>query len=234
MFAVAIAGSRRGSSALRRRRRLPDGYMRAPAVQKGLAPKMRVTETHGPGARVRRRTSRPATRSYRASPTSPSSTTSRRATSRGSAASRARCSASAIRRLGAFKRIPVDEKCELVSLIGHIQMRDGDPYVHLHAVVGAQGRQHEGRPRHRGARRADRRDLGRRDVDRRRSVTEPHGDSACVSSLALLALLARRRRPRRRRKAADRAADEKPRSAPSSKRSSTRARRTTPPGSPRC
>lgn len=34
-----------------------------------------------------------------------------------------------------FKTIPVDEKSELVSLDGTISLRDGKPYVHLHAVV---------------------------------------------------------------------------------------------------
>jgi uncharacterized protein len=34
-----------------------------------------------------------------------------------------------------FKLVPVDEKSELVSLDGTISMRDGEPYVHLHAVV---------------------------------------------------------------------------------------------------
>ena len=34
-----------------------------------------------------------------------------------------------------FKSIPIDEKSELVSLDGTISMRDGEPYVHLHAVV---------------------------------------------------------------------------------------------------
>jgi uncharacterized protein len=38
--------------------------------------------------------------------------------------------------VGAFKMIPVDEKCELISLLGHVAVRDGKPYVHLHAVVG--------------------------------------------------------------------------------------------------
>ena len=37
--------------------------------------------------------------------------------------------------LGAFRRIAVDEKCELVALSGHITSRDGVPTVHLHAVV---------------------------------------------------------------------------------------------------
>lgn len=34
-----------------------------------------------------------------------------------------------------FKLVPVDEKSELVSLDGTISERDGEPYVHLHAVV---------------------------------------------------------------------------------------------------
>jgi predicted DNA-binding protein with PD1-like motif len=38
--------------------------------------------------------------------------------------------------VGAFKQSPIDEKCELISLTGHIAVRDGKPYVHLHAVVG--------------------------------------------------------------------------------------------------
>jgi len=36
---------------------------------------------------------------------------------------------------GAFKKIAVDQKCELVSLTGNISLRDGKPYVHIHAVV---------------------------------------------------------------------------------------------------
>ena len=37
--------------------------------------------------------------------------------------------------VNAIATIPVDEKCELASLVGHIQVRDGVPTVHLHAVV---------------------------------------------------------------------------------------------------
>ena len=36
---------------------------------------------------------------------------------------------------GAFKKIAIDQKCELVSLVGNISLRDAKPYVHLHAVV---------------------------------------------------------------------------------------------------
>ena len=34
-----------------------------------------------------------------------------------------------------FKLIPIDEKSELVSLVGTVSLRDGEPNVHLHAVV---------------------------------------------------------------------------------------------------
>lgn len=34
-----------------------------------------------------------------------------------------------------FKLVPVDEKSELVSLDGTVSERNGEPYVHLHAVV---------------------------------------------------------------------------------------------------
>lgn len=34
-----------------------------------------------------------------------------------------------------FKLIPIDDKSELVSLDGTVSMRDGEPNVHLHAVV---------------------------------------------------------------------------------------------------
>ncbi len=37
--------------------------------------------------------------------------------------------------VGAMKEIPVNQKCELVSLTGSISARGGNPYVHLHAVV---------------------------------------------------------------------------------------------------
>ncbi len=36
---------------------------------------------------------------------------------------------------GAFRKIPVDRKAELVSAVGNISMRNGQPYVHIHAVV---------------------------------------------------------------------------------------------------
>lgn len=37
--------------------------------------------------------------------------------------------------VGAMKKIAIDRKCELVSLLGNISSRNGHPYVHLHAIV---------------------------------------------------------------------------------------------------
>lgn len=36
---------------------------------------------------------------------------------------------------GGMKKIDIDKKCELVSLIGNISSRGGHPYVHLHGVI---------------------------------------------------------------------------------------------------
>jgi hypothetical protein len=36
---------------------------------------------------------------------------------------------------GGIKTIAVTQKCELVSLVGNISIRDGRPYVHAHATV---------------------------------------------------------------------------------------------------
>ena len=35
----------------------------------------------------------------------------------------------------AFKKTAIDEKCEVVSLVGNVSLRDGKPYVHIHVVV---------------------------------------------------------------------------------------------------
>ena len=39
--------------------------------------------------------------------------------------------------VGAFKRIEIKDKTEIVSLIGDISMRNDAPYVHVHMVVGS-------------------------------------------------------------------------------------------------
>ena len=70
---------------------------------------------------------------------------------------------------GGIKTIPVEQKCELVSLVGNIALRDGKPYVHAHGARELLRRQHEGRPLDRRTRCAARRDHGRRDAIRRSS-----------------------------------------------------------------
>jgi predicted DNA-binding protein with PD1-like motif len=113
---------------------LPDGYMRAPAVQKGLAPQMKVNETTGTahvfdvafttGDEILSGLTDLAIKH---------NITSGYVTGLGGLST-------ALLGFGdppinAFRRIPVDEKSELVSLTGHIQTRDGVPVVHLHAIV---------------------------------------------------------------------------------------------------
>lgn len=113
---------------------LPDGYMRAPAVRTGLAPQMRATETTT--------TAHVFDVAFSTGDEILSGLTD--------LAIKHKITSGYITGLGglskallgfgdpainAFNRIPVDEKCELVSLVGHIQSRDGVPTVHLHAVV---------------------------------------------------------------------------------------------------
>jgi len=40
--------------------------------------------------------------------------------------------------IGGFKRIEIKDKTEIVSLIGDISLRNGEPYVHVHMIVGSQ------------------------------------------------------------------------------------------------
>jgi len=113
---------------------LPDGYMRAPGVAKGLAPKMRVTETtttahvfdvaFTTGDEILSGLTDLAIKH---------NITSGYITGLGGLST-------ALLGFGdppinAFRRIAVDEKSELVSLTGHIQTREGVPTVHLHAVL---------------------------------------------------------------------------------------------------
>jgi predicted DNA-binding protein with PD1-like motif len=110
----------------------PDVYTRLPPVQSGLAPKMRVTEATA--------TAHVFDVAFTTGDEILSGLTD--------VAKKHNITSGHITGLGGlsgallvfgddngFKRIPVDEKCELVSLVGHIQSRDGVPSVHLHAVV---------------------------------------------------------------------------------------------------
>jgi predicted DNA-binding protein with PD1-like motif len=113
---------------------LPDDYMRAPAVEPGLAPKMQVHETSG-AAHVF--DARFATGDEILSGLTDLAVqhgiTSGYVTGLGGLSGALLAWGDPV--VGAFKKIPIDEKCELVSLVGHIAMRDGKPNVHLHAVV---------------------------------------------------------------------------------------------------
>ena len=113
---------------------LPDGYMRAPAVPVGLAPKMTVTETTA------------AAHVFDVAFTTGDEILSgltdlaiKHKITSGYVTGLGGLSTALLGfgdpPLGAFRRIAVDEKSELVSLVGHIQSRDGVPTVHLHAVV---------------------------------------------------------------------------------------------------
>jgi len=114
---------------------LPDDYMRAPEVPAGMAPKMRATETSGtahvfdvnfsPGDEIVSGLTDLAIAH---------GITSGYVTGLGGLSGA--LLAWGDPEINAFKKIPIDEKCELISLLGHIAMRDGKPYVHLHAVVG--------------------------------------------------------------------------------------------------
>jgi hypothetical protein len=132
VFAIAAAGSAPAQAPAAAP--LPDGYMRAPAVQKGLAPQMRATETTAPahvfdvafttGDEILSGLTDLAIKH---------NITSGYITGLGGLSTALLGFGDPP--LGAFRRIPVDEKSELVSLTGHIQSRDGVPTVHLHAVV---------------------------------------------------------------------------------------------------
>ena len=113
---------------------LPDGYMRAPPVPVGKAPQMRITETtatahvfdaiFSPGDEILSGLTDLAIKHK---------VTSGYVTGLGGLSGALLGFGDP--ELGAFAKVDVDEKCELVSLTGHIQMRDGAPYVHLHAIV---------------------------------------------------------------------------------------------------
>jgi predicted DNA-binding protein with PD1-like motif len=113
---------------------LPDGYMVAPPVQPGMAPKMQVheaaTTTHvfqvnfSTGDEIVSGLTDLAIKHH---------ITSGYITGLGGLSTA--LLAFGDPKLNAFKKVPVNDKSELVSLVGDIQMRDGKPYVHLHAVV---------------------------------------------------------------------------------------------------
>ena len=113
---------------------LPDGYMRAPAVAPGLAPKMQVHESTV-AAHVFQA-------NFGAGDEIVSGLTDlmlKHNIKSGYVTGLGGLSGALLAfgdpKINAFKKIPITDKCELVSLVGDIAERDGKPYVHLHAVV---------------------------------------------------------------------------------------------------
>ena len=115
---------------------LPPGYLRNPAIEPGLAPNMSVEEsesvTHtyqvrfSPGDEIL---------SGLADLAKAEGITSAQITGLGGLSSALLAFGDPSIGEFVFKLIPVDEKSELVSLDGTISMRNGEPYVHLHAVL---------------------------------------------------------------------------------------------------
>jgi len=113
---------------------LPEGYMRAPPVPPGQAPKMQVheakSEAHvfqlnfSAGDEILSGITDLAIKQH---------ITSAYITGLGGLSGA--LLAFGDPKVGAFRKIVVNDKCELVSLTGDIAERDGKPYVHLHAVV---------------------------------------------------------------------------------------------------
>jgi predicted DNA-binding protein with PD1-like motif len=114
---------------------LPDGYMRLPPVQKGLAPKMRVAESNATAHVFDVAfTTGDEILSGLTDLALEHNITSGYITGLGGVSTA--LLAFGDPPSGAFRKIAVDEKAELLSLVGHIQTRDGLPVVHLHAVLG--------------------------------------------------------------------------------------------------
>jgi uncharacterized protein len=113
---------------------LPDGYMVAPPVQPGMAPKMEVHETtatthvfqvnFSTGDEIVSGLTDLAIKHH---------ITSAYITGLGGLSTA--LLAFGDPKLNAFKKVPVNDKSELVSLVGDISERNGKPYVHLHAVL---------------------------------------------------------------------------------------------------
>lgn len=132
--ALAAAQGASGQAAAPAQAPLPDGYMRAPTVKAGLAPNMRATETtttaHVFDVAF---TTGDEILSGLTDLARKHNITSGYITGLGGLSTALLGFGDPA--LGAFRRISVDEKCELVALTGHITSRDGVPTVHLHAVV---------------------------------------------------------------------------------------------------
>lgn len=134
VFAVIAASAAGTAGAQQPPAPLPDGYMRAPPVQPGLAPKMQVHETAT--------TAHVFQTNFSTGDEILSGLTDlaikhqiRSGYITGLGGLSGALLAFGDPKLNAFKKVPITDKCELVSLVGDISERDGKPVVHLHAVV---------------------------------------------------------------------------------------------------
>ncbi|MGD8341366.1 MAG: DUF296 domain-containing protein [Gammaproteobacteria bacterium] len=130
--ALILAGLAAGAQA----QELPDGYVRNPPVKPGLAPNMAVEEepTVAHTYQVRFSTGDEVL-SGLTDLARREGITSAQITGLGGLSTALLAFGDPSIGSFVFKLIPVDEKSELVSLDGTISMRDGEPYVHIHAVV---------------------------------------------------------------------------------------------------
>lgn len=115
---------------------VPEGYVRNPPVEPGLAPNMSVTESESvshtfeirfePGDEIL---------SGLTDLAKAEGITAAQVTGLGGLSSALLAFGDPSIGSFVFKLIPVDEKSELVSLVGTVSLRDGEPSVHLHAVL---------------------------------------------------------------------------------------------------
>ncbi|MEO8467429.1 MAG: DUF296 domain-containing protein [Gammaproteobacteria bacterium] len=131
---VVAAFAAMAASAQQPQAPLPDGYLRASPVQPGLAPKMQVHETTATAHVFQTRFSTgDEILSGLTDLAIKQHITSGYITGLGGLSGA--LLAFGDPKVGAFKKVPITDKCELVSLVGDISERDGKPVVHLHAVV---------------------------------------------------------------------------------------------------
>ena len=119
-----------------RAQELPEGYVRNPAVEPGLAPGMTVESSSGISRAWQVRfTSGDEILSGLTDLAKKENITSAQITGLGGLSSALLAFGDPSIGSFVFKLIPIDEKSELVSLDGTVSLRDGVPNVHLHAVV---------------------------------------------------------------------------------------------------
>lgn len=136
MRSAALAGLALCGAITAQAQPVPEGYVRDPHVEPGLAPNMEVHES----------SSVARTYQIRFSPgdeilsgltdlAKSEGITAAQVTGLGGLASALLAFGDPSIGSFVFKLIPVEDKSELVSLVGTVSERNGEPYVHLHAVL---------------------------------------------------------------------------------------------------